>query len=82
MDVKIWFEQEIVPCVRADGGWLELTEVRDGAAEVTARGECAHCAALDRCLHWAQARAKRELDLEMHFSVRREPFLWIKIWRM
>ena len=25
MELKEFFDREIVPCVRADGGWLELT---------------------------------------------------------
>ena len=40
--------------------------------------ECAHCAALDRCLRWVQERAERDLGLEISFSVSREPFLWRK----
>ena len=78
MDVKTWFDKEIAPCVRADGGWLELTGLGEGAASVTARGECAHCKALDRCLRWVQERAERDLGLEISFSVSREPFLWRK----
>ena len=78
MDVKTWFEAEITPCVRADGGWLELTDVQSGTAAVTAKGECAHCAALERCLGWAQMKARQELGLDIRFSVKREPFLWRK----
>ena len=78
MDLKTWFDNEIVPCVRADGGWLGWTDASDGAAEIIAKGECAHCAALDRCLCWAQTRAQQELGLEIRFSAKREPFLWRK----
>ena len=78
MDVKTWFDNEIAPCVRADGGWLELTDANGDQAAVTARGECAHCAALDRCLRWAQMKAKRELGLDLRFLAKREPFLWRK----
>ena len=78
MDVKTWFNKEIAPCVRADGGWLEMTDEDGETAKITAKGECAHCAALDRCLRWAQTKAQRELGLELRFSVSREPFLWRK----
>ena len=78
MDVKAWFDSEIVPCVRADGGWLELPDAGEGAAEIVAKGECAHCAALDRCLDWVRTRAEQELGVEFRFPVRREPFLWRK----
>ena len=74
MELRAWFEKEIVPRVRADGGWLEL---KDGA-EVTARGECAHCAALERCVKWAETRAERELGIHVRFAVTRELFLWRK----
>ena len=78
MDIRTWFEHEIVPCVRADGGWLELKAVVDGVAEVTAKGECSHCAALERCLKWIQGRAENELGLMIRLSATREPFLWRK----
>ena len=78
MGLKTWFDNEIVPCVRADGGWLEWPDAGDGVAEIIAKGECAHCAALDKCLRWAQMKAKRELGLDIHFSVKRDPFLWRK----
>lgn len=78
MDVKTWFEKEIAPCVRADGGWLEWADVQGDKAELTAKGECARCAALERCLRWAQMKAKRELGLDIRFSAKREPFLWRK----
>ena len=78
MELRAWFESEIVPCVRADGGWLEITGENGENAEVTARGECFHCAALERCLKWAEKRAREELGREIRFSVTREPFLWRK----
>ena len=78
MELKTWFEREIVPCVRADGGWLELSDGEGDAREVTARGECAHCAALGRCLKWAAERAERELGVRVRFTEKREPFLWRK----
>ena len=78
MNVKTWFDNEIVPCVRADGGWLELKDADGETAAVTAKGECAHCAALDGCLRWIQMKAKRELGLDIRFSAKREPFLWRK----
>ena len=78
MDGKAWFEKEIAPCVKTDGGWLEWTEADGETATVTARGECAHCAALDRCLRWAQMKAKRELGLDIRLVAKREPFLWRK----
>ena len=78
MDVKTWFEAEIAPCVRADGGWLELTDVQSGTAAVTAKGECARCAALDRCLRWAEMKARQETGTDIRFTAKREPFLWRK----
>lgn len=78
MDLKAWFDKEIVPCVRADGGWLEVTDEDGDEIRLTARGECAHCAALDRCLGWVQMKAERELGLEKRFTAKREPFLWRK----
>ena len=78
MEVKAWFEREIASRVRADGGWLEWTAIDGGTVDVTARGECAHCAALDRCLRWAQMKAKQELDMDIRFLAKREPFLWRK----
>ncbi len=78
MDLKTWFENEIAPRVRADGGWLDIKETGEGGAEITARGECAHCAALDGCLRWVREKAVRDLGREIVFSVTREPFLWRK----
>ena len=78
MELKAWFEAEIAPCVKADGGWLEVSSESGNTAELTVRGECAHCAALERCVRWAEARAKRELGREIRFTVTRVPFLWRK----
>ena len=78
MKLRSWFESEIAPCVRADGGWLELEDDGGDAPRVTARGECAHCASLERCLKWIEARAERELGCAVRFTVVREPFLWRK----
>ena len=78
MELKTWFEREIVPCVRADGGWLELSDGAGDAREVTARGECAHCAALEACLRWAEKRVQEELKRDIRFTAVRSPFLWRK----
>ncbi len=78
MELKAWFEEEIAPLVKADGGWLEIRGEDGDTAELTAKGECAHCAALERCLRWAEERAERELGREIRFTVTREPFLWRK----
>ena len=78
MERKAWFEKEIVPRVRADGGWLEITDADADTAAVTAKGECAHCAALERCLKWIEACAERDLSLQVRFTVTRDPFLWRK----
>ena len=86
MELKDWFEQEILPCVRADGGWLELREGREQeerqipneaeTVRLTVRGECVHCAALERCLRWAEDRAMKELGRTVRFTAVREPFIW------
>ena len=78
MELKTFFDAEIVPCVRADGGWMELTREEGDSAELTVRGECVHCIALDRCLHWAETRVREELKREVRFTAVREPFLWRK----
>ncbi len=78
MELKTWFEDRIAPRVRADGGWLEITDDAGEEARITARGECAHCAALDRCLRWIRSEAERETGHAVRFSVTRDPFLWRK----
>ena len=78
MDLRAWFVNEIAPCVRADGGWLEIKDDAGEIVRLTARGECAHCAALGRCLKWAEGRAERELGRAVRFEAVREPFLWRK----
>ena len=78
MDLKEFFDAEIVPCVRADGGWLELEQEDGDRAILKARGECTRCAALERCLRWAESRVRQELRREIHFTAVPDPFLWRK----
>lgn len=78
MELKAFFDAEIVPCVRADGGWLELESEEEGRAVVKARGECTRCAALERCLRWAESRVRQELQREVRFTAVPDPFLWRK----
>ena len=78
MDLRTFFDAAIAPCVRADGGWLELTREEGGRAEVTARGECARCAALEACLRWAEKRVKEELKRDVRLTAVPAPFLWRK----
>ncbi len=76
VELKEFFDSEIVPCVRADGGWLELEHEQDGAAVVKAGGECTRCISLDRCLRWAEDRVRKELKREIRFTAVPDPFLW------
>ena len=78
MDLKTFFDTEIVPCVRADGGWLELTREEGDQAVLTVRGECVRCASLDRCLRWAESRVRSELNREIRLTAVLEPYLWRK----
>lgn len=78
MELKEFFDSNIVPCIRADGGWLELAYEEGNKAVLKARGECTRCAALERCLRWAESRVLKELQREIHFTAVPEPFLWRK----
>ena len=72
MELKAFFDTEIAPCVRADGGWLELESEQGGTAVVRARGECTRCISLERCLRWAEGRVRQEV----RFTAVPDPFLW------
>ena len=76
MELKDFFDKEIVPCVRADGGWLVLDREEGGTAVVKAGGECTRCISLDRCLRWAESRVRQELGREVRFTAVPDPFLW------
>ena len=78
MDLKEFFDAEIVPCVLADGGWLEFMQEDGDEVLLKARGECTRCIALDRCLRWAESRVRQELRREIHFTAVPDPFLWRK----
>ena len=78
VELKEFFDSEIVPCVRADGGWLELEREEGDRAVLKARGECTRCISLDRCLRWAESRVRQELQREIHFTAVPDPFLWRK----
>lgn len=78
MELKAFFDTEIVPCVRADGGWLELEREEGDRAVLKAKGECTRCAALERCLRWAESRVRQELGREVRFTAVPDPFLWRK----
>ena len=78
MELKAFFDTEIAPCVRADGGWLELEREEGDRAVLKARGECTRCAALERCLRWAESRVRQELGREVRFTAVPDPFLWRK----
>ena len=76
MELKEYFDTKIVPCVRADGGWLELESEEGGAAVVKAGGECTRCISLDRCLRWVESRVRQDLGREVCFTAVPDPFLW------
>ena len=78
MELKAVFDTEIAPCVRADGGWLELEREEGDRAVLKAKGECTRCAALERCLRWAESRVRQELGREVRFTAVPDPFLWRK----
>ena len=78
LELKEFFDKEIVPCVRADGGWLELEREEGDRAVLKAKGECTRCAALERCLRWAESRVRQELGREVRFTAVPDPFLWRK----
>ena len=78
MELKAFFDTEIAPCVRADGGWLELEREEGDRAVLKAKGECTRCAALERCLRWAESRVRQELGREVRFAAVPDPFLWRK----
>ena len=78
MELKAFFDTEIAPCVRADGGWLELEREEGDRAVLKAKGECTRCAALERCLRWAESRVRQELGREVRFTAVPDPFLWRK----
>ncbi len=78
MELENWFEEVIAPRVRADGGWLEIRDRDADPIRLSARGECAHCAALGKCLDWIGDRARKDLGLSARFEAAREPFLWRK----
>jgi Fe-S cluster biogenesis protein NfuA len=78
VDLKTFFDSEIVPCIRADGGWLELEREEGDSAVLTARGECTRCPVLERCLRWAESRVQQELQRDIRFSAVPDPYLWRK----
>ena len=78
MELKAFFDTEIVPCVRADGGWLEFAQEEGDRVVLKARGECTRCIALDRCLRWAESRVREELNREVSFTAVPDPYLWRK----
>ena len=75
MELKEFFDTEIVPCVRADGGWLELVSEEGGTAVVKAAGECTRCISRDRCLRWVESRVRQERGREVGFTAVPEAFL-------
>ncbi len=78
MELQAFFDTAIAPCVRADGGWLEILRQDGDRVQLTAKGECARCAVLERCLAWAESRAQEELGRSIRFTAVRDPFLWRK----
>ena len=78
MELKAFFDTEIAPCVRADGGWLELEREDGDTAVVSAGGECCRCIARERCLRWAESRVREELGREVRFTAVPNPYLWRK----
>ncbi len=76
--MKNYLERTIAPRVRADGGWLEWAAEDDETLTLTARGECAQCKCLDKCLDWVRARIRRDLGVDRAVRAVREPFIWRK----
>ena len=77
MELKEFFDTEIAPCVRADGGWLELERKEGGTAVLKAKGECTRCISLDRCLRWAESRVN-----PLHRRSRSVPVEEVSRWHM
>ena len=78
MELEAFLDSKIIPCIRADGGWLELEREEGNQAVPKARGECTRCAALDRCLRWIESRTREELHRDIRFTAVPDPFLWRK----
>ena len=74
--MKEYLEKYIAPRVQADGGWLEWAGEDGRELVLTAKGECAHCPCLDRCLDWVRERVRRDLGLDRTVRAVREPFIW------
>ena len=73
-----YLRERVAPRVRADGGWLDYAGEEGRTLRLTAKGECARCAALDRCLKWVADGAEKQTGVRPELSVTREPFLWRK----
>ena len=78
MELKEYIETKIQPLVRADGGWLEYTSENGDELTLTAKGECARCICIDRCVKWVAGRIEADLGRTVHIRFGREPFLWRK----
>lgn len=76
MDIREFLSDWVAPRVHADGGWLEYGREEEGELVLKAKGECARCASLDRCLKWVGERLEEKTGEKMRIRAEREPFIW------
>ena len=78
MSIEELMAQWIAPRVQADGGWLEIMEKDGSDLTLKAKGECARCISLERCLKWIASQAEEKTSEKVNVTAVREPFIWKK----
>lgn len=76
MEVREFINNEILPRVQADGGWIEFGSLSENTLTLIISGDCPSCRSFSRCLDWIRERVKNELQLSVIIEADKRPFIW------
>lgn len=75
--MKEYIEENIIPRLQGDGGWLDILAIDGNRIQVQLQGECSKCAIAQRCMDWICQQIQRDLGQNVKIEfLRKKPFFW------
>lgn len=76
MEIKTYIDTVIGPRVQADTGWLDYASLDENCLHLIARGTCADCPCLGRCLKWVEDMIAKDLGVQLRITAESKPYIW------
>lgn len=78
--IKEYIDNEIKPCVQADGGEIELKAVVGNTIHIAALNECSICPLTEGCYKdWLQQKINSEFEKNYLVKIEiKKPYFWDK----